>query len=174
MSPRLLVIVLPGQQHDVFTGLPTLIAVARAEHAAVRLACFQPIPPPRIGHHGRVVFDTDGAMAHVAGTLADTLMAATRRFDDVASDVVVRFGTPRVEIALELEAYTPAFVACFAPRSAGPFARLSAWALRRRIARVSDARLVVLDTSGARPAWPHGISTGWGARATGRALTRRV
>ena len=147
MTPRLLMVVLPGQVTDALRVMPALIAVVRAEAAVARLASFHPLPPPRFGQAGRAVFDTDGEMARISGAVSDRLLSAVRCFHDVTTELVVRFGTPSREVLTELEAYAPAFVAFLAPRRTRPLARLEAWLLRRRVAHRCAARIVVLDTA---------------------------
>ena len=144
MRPRVLAVVMPGQEADVLEALPALVAVARAELSSVRIACFRPLPTSPVDHGSGGTFLTDGHMARVSGAIMSTLRDAVRRFDDVSPEVVVRFGTPREEILNEVEAYEPAFVAMFAAR--GPFARLRRWALRRQIGSISPTRVLVLET----------------------------
>jgi len=55
VSARLLALVMPGQEHAALAALPALVATARGAGAAIRLACFRPLPAPRQDRHGRVV-----------------------------------------------------------------------------------------------------------------------
>ena len=144
MRPRVLAVVMPGQEGDVLAALPALIAVARAELSSVRIACFRALPTSPVDHGCGGTFLSDGHMARVSGAIMSTLRDAVRRFDDVSTEVVVRFGTPREEILTEVEVYEPAFVAMFAETS--PLAKLRRWALRRRIGSISRARMLVLET----------------------------
>lgn len=118
MSARLLVLVMPGQERAALAGLAALVATARADGAALRIACFQPLPAPREDRHGRVVADVDREMARLTRTLESTFGAAARVFDDVAIECVVRFGRPRREARVEREAYAPDLVASFEGRGA--------------------------------------------------------
>ncbi len=55
----------------------------------------------------------------------------------------MRFGRPRREVALEAEAYQPKIVVLFSAAH-DVLSRLRGWALRRRLARQHDARVLVL------------------------------
>ena len=116
MTARLLAIVRPGQETTALDGLPALVATARAEHARLRLACFRPLPPARVDRHDRVIADIDREMDRIARSLVERFTAATRAFDDVPVECVVRFGRPAREIRLETEAFAATLVACFERR----------------------------------------------------------
>jgi len=118
VSARLLVLVMPGQERAALAGLAALVATARAEGAAIRIACFQPMPAPREDRHGRVISDADREMARITRETEAAFGAAARVFGDVAFECVVRFGRPRREARVETEAYAPGIVASFEGRGA--------------------------------------------------------
>jgi hypothetical protein len=150
MSGRILGVIHDRQESAALDGIAALVAVARAERAVVRLAYFQPLPPARLGRHGRVVADTDREMARITCVTIDTVEAAARPYDDVTLETVVRFGSAGREALIEAEVFAPGLVVFFAARGGGPLARLRAWALRRRIARRPGVRVIVLEGPPAR------------------------
>ena len=123
-------------------ALPALVATARSEGAALRLACLRPFPAPREDRHGRVVADVDREMARITRTLEATFTAGARVFDDVTLDCVVRFGRPRREARLEREAWTPDVVASFEGRRALSAIRYLVTGRRRSAASASAASRV--------------------------------
>jgi hypothetical protein len=139
VSARLLAIVMSGQERAALAGLAALVATARAEGAALRLACFQPLPPPREDRHGRVVADTDREMARISREIQAVFGAAARVFGDVAIECVVRFGRPRREARVETETYAPGIVALFESRGALGTMRYLVTGARRRQASASAA-----------------------------------
>ncbi len=146
VSGRVLGVVLRGQEAAAIRALGALVGIARAEQARLRLAYFHPLPRPRVNREDRVVVDQDQEMARITDSIGGLLQWASRRFDDVAIDTVVRFGVPRREAAIEADAFQPQLVACFASRHGSPRERLAAWALRRSLTRAAPARLLVFDT----------------------------
>jgi len=147
MSTRMLVVVFSGQEGAVVEGLPALLATARADRRQVRLAYFQPIPPPRRDRHDRIVVDTDREMARVSERATGALTAALRELGLDPVDIVVRFGSPSLEVLRETDVFTPDLVAFFSPPARALATRLRVWALRRRVAR-RQARLLVVETPG--------------------------
>ncbi|HEY2995757.1 MAG TPA: hypothetical protein VGM22_23315 [Methylomirabilota bacterium] len=139
MSARLLALVMPGQEATALAALPTLVATARHERLSIRIACFQPLPPPREDRHGRVVADTDREMARLTAAAEVTFAAATRVFEDVAIECVVRFGRPSREARLEVEALAPDVVASFEGRGALSAIRYLISGARRSAASASAA-----------------------------------
>jgi len=113
---RLLALVMPGQEAAALAALPALIATARGDRARMRIACMQPLPPPRENEYGQVVADTDREMARITRIMEATFAAATRRFADVPIECVVRFGAPPREARIETEAFAPHVVARFERR----------------------------------------------------------
>lgn len=150
MTPRLLAVIPEGEEAAPLTGMTAVAAVARAERARVWLAYFHRIPPARLDHHGRVAVSTDTEMARIAGLTAETLRLATRAFDDLDIETVVRFGSPPRELTLELEAFTPTLVALFAPRDAGPVARWRMRTLRHRVTSRAGVRVLAVATDWSR------------------------
>ena len=145
MSARLLAVITPGDEATALSSLAGLVTVARAAEAEVRLAYFRDLPPPRVDRHDRTVADTDAEMARITSVATRALGSAARVYDDVKVETVVRFGRPRREVPIETEVYAPHIVVLFAA-AAGLLSRLRAWALRRRLARQPDSRVLVLDT----------------------------
>ena len=143
MSARLLAVITPGEEATALASLTGLVTIARAAQADVRLAYFRELPPPRVDRHDHLVADRDAEMARIASTAAQALGGATRAFDDVAMETVVRFGRPRREVALEAEAYQPRIIVLFSA-ARDLLSRLRGWALRRRLARQRGARVLVL------------------------------
>jgi hypothetical protein len=146
VSIRVLVVITEGQERAVVASLPAIALVARAERSRVRLAYFRDLPGPRVDASDRVVVPAALAMERVEAAAVDALATAARAFDDVVMEPVVRFGTPRREVALEADALGSNLVVFIAPRGARPLARLRAWALRRRVARRGDLRVLVLQS----------------------------
>jgi hypothetical protein len=145
MSARILAVIPAGHEPAALTGITVLIALARAQNARVRLACFKPMPRPRLDRHDRVVAAPDQEMARITAATTETFREATRVFNDVAIETVVRFGSPRYEAKFEADAFHPDLIAFFAPRPATPPDRLWMRMLRRHTARANSIRLVVLD-----------------------------
>ncbi len=143
MSARLLAVITPGEEATALSSLTGLVTIARAAQADVRLAYFRDLPPARVDRHDRLVADTDAEMARIASGATQALGSATRVFDDVAVETVVRFGRPRREVALEAEAYQPRIIVLFSA-TRGLLSRLRGWALRRRLARQRGAQVLVL------------------------------
>ena len=154
MNARLLVLVFAGQEAATLAAMPALVAVGRAELASIRVACVRALPAPRVNRCGQIVADTDHEMARITRRLEDTFASARRRFDDVAIEVVVRFGASRHEALVETEAFEPTLIALLAARG---LARLSTWRLRRRLARHPDAQLLVLEAERTWRGAPHAV-----------------
>ena len=144
MSARLLAVITPGEEATALSSLTGLVMIARAAQAEVRLAYFRDLPPARVDRHDRLVADTDAEMARIAAAATQTLGSAARVFDDVAVETVVRFGRPRREVALEAEAYQPRIIVLFSA-ARDLLTRLRGWALRRRLARQPETRILVLQ-----------------------------
>jgi len=151
MKPRMLAVVVEGQEAAAIPGMPALVAVARAEQAVVRLAYLHRIPPPRMNRHGGVAVDSDREMARIAGTAVESVRLAARPYADVEIEAVARFGSPGRELGHEIDAFAPSLVTFLTARAGGPLARLGLWALRRRILLRPGIRLVVLETARWRP-----------------------
>ena len=153
MSPRLLAVITPGDEAAALAGFAGLMSIARAAGAEVRVAYVHDLPEPRVDRHDRIVADTDTEMARIEATATHTVVTAARVFDDVPVETVVRFGAPRREAALEAEVYAPQIVVVFSA-VAGRLNRFRAWALRRRLARQPDARLLLMEAPRATATTP--------------------
>ena len=145
MNTRMLVVVFAGQEATALQGLPAVLATARSDRRSVRLACFRPLPAPRVDRHDRVVADCDREMARITETTTTALTSALRQRGLDPVEIVVRFGAPGREVLRETDVFTPDLVAFFAPPALALVSRLRVWALRRRVAR-RQARLVLVDT----------------------------
>ena len=150
---RLLAVVGAGQEAGAVARLAALAAVARAERATVRLACIRPVPGPRLDACDRVAVSAERTLEHVAAAVTGAMETAARAaFSPEPVATVVRFGHPIREALLEADSFAPDLVALFA---AGPPSLAQRWrlrALRRRLARRSDMRVVILaDTDSG---WP--------------------
>ena len=143
MSARLLALVMPGQERAALAALPALVATARGEEAALRLACLRPLPAPREDRHGRVVADVDAEMARLTRETEGAFAAAARVFGDVTIECVVRFGRPRREARLEREAWAPDVVASFERRDTLGTIRYLITGARRRTHRRGLRQLVL-------------------------------
>jgi hypothetical protein len=124
MSTRVLVIIGEGQEVAALAGMSALVAIARAERATVRLAYFRRVPRPRVDACDRIVVPVEIEMER-------TEAAAV--------------GRARREVPIEIDAFAPELVVLVTSRAATPLARLCAWALRRRLSRRTDVRLLVLQ-----------------------------
>lgn len=143
MSARLLAVITPGEEATALSSMVGLVTIARAAEAEVRLAYFRDLPRPRVDRHDRVVADTEAEMARIERTATEAFESSARVFDDVRAETVVRFGKPTREAGLEAEVYAPQIVVVFAT-ARGLLARLRSWTLRRRLARRSESRVLVL------------------------------
>jgi hypothetical protein len=152
----MLAVITPGDEAAALAGFAGLMSIARAAGAEVRVAYVHDLPQPRVDRHDRIVADTDTEMARIEATATSTLGTAARVFDDVRVETVVRFGAPRREAALEAEAYAPQIVVIFSAM-AGMLSRFRSWALRRRLARQPDTRLLLLEAP--RPAAKTPVTT---------------
>jgi hypothetical protein len=153
VSPRLLAVITPGDEAAALAGFAGLMSIARAAGAEVRVAYVHDLPEPRVDRHDRIVADTDTEMARIEATATHTVVTAARVFDDVPVETVVRFGAPRREAVLEAEVYAPQIVVVFSA-VAGRLNRFRAWALRRRLARQPDARLLLMEAPRATATTP--------------------
>ena len=159
MSARLLALVLEGQEAAALVTLPVLAAVARAEDACVRLAYIRSFPRPRLNRTGRVVVDVEHEMLRITHTTIETFAWASRQFDGLTMEVVVRFGRPRAEALIETEVFAPTSIGLFTARDAGMRTRWATWSLRRRIARHASVRVVVLETERPLSRWRPWLGT---------------
>jgi len=143
VSARLLAVITPGEEATALASMVGLVTIARAAEADVRLAYFPQLPHPRVDRHDRMVADTDAEMARIERTATEVFGSSARVFDGVKAETVVRFGNPTREAGIEAHVYAPQIVVVFAA-ARGLLARLRSWTLRRRLARQSDSRVLVL------------------------------
>ena len=146
MTPRLLAVIIEGQEAGALAGMAVLAAIARGEKAVVRLAYLRRLPRARMDGQDRVVADADQEMARIATAAESTLAAAMRQYDDVPVEYVVRFGRPGRELRVEADLFAPALIAFFTSPSAAARSRLHVWWLRRRLTRRTDTRVLLLQT----------------------------
>src|SRR4030095_5326283 len=95
---RMLVVVFAGQEAAAIQGLPAVLATARSDRRSVRLACFRPLPAPRLDRYDRLVADCDREMARITETTTTTLTSALRQLRLDPVEIVVRFGAPGREV----------------------------------------------------------------------------
>jgi len=145
LSLRVLAVVLPGQEAAALSGMPMLLANAATGLARMRVACFHAIPPPRVDRYDHVVSDPDREMERVSAATQDFFGQLRRRYDDLPIEIVVRFGTPAREIAVEAEIVVPDLVVFFTPSAQALSTRVTIWSLRRRLARVGTPRLLFVE-----------------------------
>ena len=140
MNTRMLVVVFAGQEAAAIQGLPAVLATARSDRRSVRLACFRPLPAPRVDRHDRVVADCDREMARITETTTTALTSAraSARPRPGRDRRSLRRAGPRGPARDRRLHARPGGVL----RAAGPRAGLAprVWALRRRVAR-RQARL---------------------------------
>ena len=148
---RVLAVVFPGEEGAALDGLRTLVGVARAERARIRVACFRPLPPPRVDRRARVVADRDREMERITVTIIEAFETITRLVHDVPIETVVRFGAPLREVALETEAFAPDLVTFFVSPASS---RLRSWLMRRRLTKQAGVRALVVETPRAYRATP--------------------
>jgi nucleotide-binding universal stress UspA family protein len=145
LSKRVLAVIIEGQEAIALVNLQTLAVVARAERAPVRLAYFRRLPSPRVDRTDRIVVPAEREMERVEAAAMDALRAATRSFEDIVMEPVVRFGTPGREVRLEAEALGAELVVFLSARGGPVWTRLGLWATRRGLARCPHVRVLVLD-----------------------------
>jgi len=145
---RMLIALVEGDEAPALAQLTRLIALARMQDAAVRVAYFHGIPRDRTDRYDRVVVDRDREMLRIDETMRETVACLLRASGRGPVEMVVRFGAPAVEIEREVEAFDADTVA-LAP-GAALRARWRAWRLRRRLAVRPHIRLLVVE-GGARP-----------------------
>ncbi len=163
MTARMLVVLLEEQEAAAVQGMATLVALARADRAVVRLAYLHRMPSPRMDRHGRVVADSDREMARITGTVVESLRLAARPYADVEIEAVARFGAPGSELGFELDAFAPTLVTFLTARADGPLARLQPWALRTCGCRRCDRCRLRVRANG----WVLPSSSAW-ARSSAR------
>jgi hypothetical protein len=140
---RLLAVVFRGEERAALDGLRAVVGVARAESACIRVACFRPLPPPRVDRYDRVVVDRDREMERITVTTVEAFERVTRLFHDVPIEMVVRFGAPLREVELEVETFGPDLIAFFVSPASS---RLRSWLGRQRLTERAGLRALVVET----------------------------
>jgi hypothetical protein len=140
---RLLIALFEGEELSGLASLARLIGLARVRDAAVRVAYFHRIPADRLDHQDRVVVDRYREMLRVEEAMRESVAATLRAAGRAPVECVVRFGVPVVEVAREAEAFAADTVAFTAGLDLA--GRWRAWRIRRRLAGVFDARVLVVE-----------------------------
>src|SRR5260370_41946436 len=102
---RVLMVIPPAVAPALESAARNAAAVARESGSVVRMAWMQPLPPPRVDHHERVVADTDREMARLTEIARERMRALTWDFGEVDVEPVVRFGRLATELAVEAHAW---------------------------------------------------------------------
>src|SRR5213594_986206 len=140
---RMLIALFEGEETPGLAQLMRLIALARLQGGAVRVAYFHTIPRDRTDRHDRVVADRYREMLRIEEAMRETVARVLRGAARAPVELVVRFGAPVVEVAREAEAFAADAVA-FAPGT-DLKARWRVWRIRRRFAGSPGVRLLVLE-----------------------------
>ena len=140
---RMLIALVEGDEAAGLMQLTRLIALARMQNAAVRVAYFHTIPRDRTDRYDRIVADRYREMLRIDETMRETVACLLRVSGRAQVEMVVRFGAPVVEIEREVEAFDADAVA-LAP-DAALRARWRAWRVRRRLAAYPRVRLLVVE-----------------------------
>jgi hypothetical protein len=133
-AKRVLMVIAPAGAPALESAARSAAAVARESGGVVRMAWMQPLPPPRVDRHDRVVADTDREMIRLTEIALDRMRALTWDFGEVDVEPVVRFGRLATELAVEAHAWGAGLIGLAAP--ARPTFRhyLRAWYLARMVA----------------------------------------
>lgn len=126
--------------------VPMVASVARDGGATVRLLRVYPVPERREGPHGRTVEYVDQAMSRLTAEARDDLARDEARLAGVPVEIVVRFGEPAEEIALEAEAFGADVIALSEP-ARGRLRRLLSPGLAERLARETSIPTLRLTTA---------------------------
>jgi len=144
----MLIALVEGDEASGLMQLTRLIALARAQEAAVRVAYVHRIPRDRIDRYDRIVADRYREMLRIDERMRETVACLLRASGRPPVEMVVRFGAPVVEIEREVEAFDADAVA-LAPEGALR-ARWRAWRVRRRLAAYPRVRLLVVEGGAGR------------------------
>ncbi|HTY79235.1 MAG TPA: universal stress protein [Candidatus Bathyarchaeia archaeon] len=149
-TKRILVPITQGSTADHALTVINAARIARKSGGVVRLAYLAPLPSPRVDHHDRVVADTDREMARIAAGAREHLESLAAGMEGVPVEIVVRFGRPGRELAIEACAFEADLIALAAPTGPRLRGRIRAWQLRR-MAQGLEIPLIVfpLPASGA-------------------------
>ena len=123
--------------------VPLVASVARDGGATVRLLRVYPVPERREGPHGRTVEYVDQAMSRLTAEARDDFARDEEKLAGVPVEIVVRFGEPVEEIALEAEAFDADVIALSEPPR-GRLRRILAPSVAERLARETSIPTLVL------------------------------
>jgi nucleotide-binding universal stress UspA family protein len=132
MAKRILAPVDSGEHGDSI--VPIVAALARDAGSTVRLLRVFPVPQRVVGAHGRTVAYVDQEMARLTAEGLADLRHVEAELEAVPVEMVVRFGDPAEEIALEAEAFGADLIALGSGRS-GRLQRALAPDLAERVGR---------------------------------------
>ena len=115
MAKRILAPVDSGEHGESI--VPIVAALARDAGSTVRLLRVFPVPQRVVGAHGRTVAYVDQEMARLTAEGLADLRHVEAELEAVPVEMVVRFGDPAEEIALEAEAFGADLIALGSGRS---------------------------------------------------------
>jgi nucleotide-binding universal stress UspA family protein len=133
LAKRVLMVITPAVAPALESAARNAAAVARESGGVVRMAWMQPLPPPRVDHHDRVVADTDREMVRLTEIAQDRMRALIWDFGEVEVEQVVRFGRLATELAVEAHAWDADLIGLAAPARPSLRHHLRAWYLARRV-----------------------------------------
>ena len=133
LAKRVLMVITPAVARALESAARSAAAVARESGGVVRMAWMQPLPPPRVDHHDRVVADTDREMVRLTEIAQDRMRALTWEFGEVEVEQVVRFGRLATELAVEAHAWGADLIGLAAPARPTYRHLLRAWHLAWRV-----------------------------------------
>ncbi|HWP73696.1 MAG TPA: universal stress protein [Methylomirabilota bacterium] len=133
LAKRMLMVITPAVAPALESAARSAAAVARESGGVVRMAWMQPLPPPRVDHHGRVVADTDREMVRLTEIAQDRMRALTWDFGEVEVEQVVRFGRLATELAVEAHAWDADLIGLATPARPTFRHHLRAWHLAWRV-----------------------------------------
>ena len=144
MTAKRILVPLDGEHAEAI--VPLVASVARDAGATVRLLRVYPVPERREGPHGRTVEYVDQAMSRLTAEAHDDLARDEAQMAGVPVEIVVRFGEPAEETALEAEVFGADMIALSeAPR--GRLRRLLSPGLADRLARETSVPTLVLTST---------------------------
>src|SRR5919204_513500 len=104
---RMLIALFEGEEASGLAQLMRLIALARLQGGAVRVAYFHTIPRDRTDQYDRVVADRYREMLRIEEAMRERVARVLRGAGRSPVELVVRFGAPVVEVAREAEGPRP-------------------------------------------------------------------
>ena len=133
LAKRVLMVITPAVAPALESAARSAAAVARESGGVVRMAWMEPLPPPRVDHHDRVVADTDREMVRLTVIAQDRMRALTWEFGEVEVEQVVRFGRLATELPVEAHAWGADLIGLAAPARPTYRHLLRAWHLAWRV-----------------------------------------